>query len=157
MAVANFSLVQPKSAGGETLFSAKMSTIESPLSGLLTGMLHFCFCPQHMPFVLDQPFESGCIGSKIAIAIQEATIYMRLDSSGVPHWVNLLKVGAIQASKVLLSGTLLSSKLHPPFQAVDAVKDVKAVAPPPILPQQHGEPHPTSMQSCTLFDYAFAT
>lgn len=115
VAVANFSLVQPKSAGGETLFSAKLSTIESPLSGLLTGMLHFCFCPQHMPFVLDRLFESGCIGSKIAIAIQEATIYMRLDSSGVPHWVNLLKVGAIQASKVLLSGTLLSSKLHPPF------------------------------------------
>lgn len=39
VAVRNFCLVQPKKSGGETLFAAKLTTIESPLSGLFSGML----------------------------------------------------------------------------------------------------------------------
>ena len=35
-----------------------------------------------------------CTGSKIVIAIQEATMYLQLDAAGVPHWLRLLEVGA---------------------------------------------------------------
>lgn len=37
IAISNFALVEPKSAGEEVLFSAKLSVVESPLTGLLSG------------------------------------------------------------------------------------------------------------------------
>ena len=88
--------MQPKSAGGETLFCAKLSTIESPLSNLLTGVFPFLLLPtSNSRCQMLSPF---CTGSKIVVAIQKATVYMRLDAAGVPHWLNLLEVGAPQAS-----------------------------------------------------------
>lgn len=68
-------------------------------------------------------------------------MYMQLDAAGVPHWVNLLEVGAPQAAKSTLCGTLLSFMSQHLMQAVDAVKDVQADAPTPIAPQLDGEQH----------------
>ena len=122
VAVANFSLVQPKSAGGETLFSAKLSTIESPLIGLFTGVFRFLLWSTAHGLLstahglcqieLLSPF---CTGSKIVIAIQEATVYLQLDAAGVPHWINLLEVGATQASKATMSGTAAVFHIAAPY------------------------------------------
>lgn len=57
VAVANFSLVQPKPAGGETLFSAKLSTIESPLSDLFTGVFLFLLFAYSKLCLSDQVAE----------------------------------------------------------------------------------------------------
>ena len=98
VAIANFFLVQPKSAGGETLFSAKLSSVESPLSALFTGVFKFLLPPPATGLCQIKLSSPICTGSKTVISIQEATVYMRLDAAGVPHWFNLLEVGATHAS-----------------------------------------------------------
>ena len=75
-------------------------------------------------------------------------MFMKLDAAGVPHWIHLLEVSATQALQGIVCGTfLLSSTLQHLLQAVDAVKDVQAVAPPPIAELDGGEQH-TSTHGC---------
>lgn len=76
------------------MFFAKRSTIESPLSGLLTGVFPFRLPPTAPGLGRIELLSPCCVGNKIVIAIQEATVYMKLDAAGVPHWVHLLEVSA---------------------------------------------------------------
>ncbi|DBA71326.1 hypothetical protein WJX79_000596 [Trebouxia sp. C0005] len=78
ISIRNFQLVEPKSAGGEVLFSASLSVVESPLRGLFSG-------------------------NKVVIAIHEATLFLHLDCNGIPRWMNLLEaVDAVKDVEVTL-------------------------------------------------------
>ncbi|DBA87659.1 TPA: hypothetical protein ACH3X1_004668 [Trebouxia sp. C0004] len=72
ISIRNFQIVEPKSAGGDVLFSANLSVVESPLRGLFSG-------------------------NKVVVAVHEATMFLHLDSNGSPRWMNLL--AAVDAVK----------------------------------------------------------
>ena len=50
VAISNFALVEPKSAGDEVLFSASLSVVETPLISLLSGRFACCCCDDAILF-----------------------------------------------------------------------------------------------------------
>ena len=93
LAIKDFALVERKSAGGQTLFHAKLSVVDTPLGSLVSGR-----SVAEMQSAVDQRFRHQaevieCLaGSNVAVAIQEATVFVHVDDNGQPRWSQLLQV-----------------------------------------------------------------